>query len=147
MMQLTKQTDFAFRVLIYLASITADETSHIQTIAERFAISKSHLMKIVQKLAQHGYIQSTRGHKGGLKLGKPANTITLKEIIELMETTLEPVNCQRPLCLINGCCLLKNHLAQAQAQYLSYLASITLADLINPTIQHQIMHQNIVALG
>lgn len=65
-MQLTKQTDYAFRVLIYLGSQKADQLTTIQAIADSFDISKSHVMKVVQKLVSHGFVQSVRGPNGVL---------------------------------------------------------------------------------
>ncbi|WFE69199.1 Rrf2 family transcriptional regulator [Thiomicrospira sp. R3] len=133
-MQLTKHTDFAFRVLIYLASKPDEDLSQIQKIADDFAISRSHVMKVVQKLANHGFIASLRGQGGGLRLAKPATQINLREIVELMETTLNPVNCHQPSCLINTDCVLKTYLNQALEHYLAHLAQFYLSDLVTPEI-------------
>lgn len=138
-MQLTKQTDFAFRVLIYLASKKEGELSNIQMISERYAISKSHLMKVVQKLVSHGLITSVRGKQGGVLLEKELHEITLRQVIELMETTLTPVNCDEPLCKINDVCQLKTYLNQAQTQYLTYLEQFTLEDIVNDSIRQEIL--------
>ncbi|OUR71275.1 hypothetical protein A9Q78_10095 [Methylophaga sp. 41_12_T18] len=129
-MQLTKHTDFAFRTLIYLAMMNQKITT-IQKITERFGISKSHAMKIVNKLAHAGWVKAVRGKNGGILLGCDANKISLRDVIELMETTLEPVNCNHPPCLIAGACKLRGVLWQAQQQYLNFLAPMTLADLID----------------
>ncbi|MBE0493526.1 MAG: Rrf2 family transcriptional regulator [Thiomicrospira sp.] len=137
-MQLTKQTDFAFRVLIYLASKPAQDLSQIQTIATRFNISRSHVMKIVQKMANSGLIESIRGQGGGLKLAKPSDQINLREVVELMETTLNPVNCHEPVCLIETSCVLKNHLYQAQEQYLAHLSQFSLHDIVTPQVRQEI---------
>lgn len=137
-MQLTKQTDFAFRVLIYLASKPAQELSQIQTIATRFDISRSHVMKIVQKMANSGLIESVRGQGGGLRLAKPTDQINLREVVELMEATLNPVNCHEPVCLIETSCVLKSYLYQAQESYLAHLSQFTLSDIVTPKIRQQI---------
>ncbi len=137
-MQLTKQTDFAFRVLIYLASKPAQDLSQIHLIATRFDISRSHVMKIVQKLANSGLIESVRGQGGGLKLAKPSNQINLREVVELMEVTLSPVNCHEPVCLIENACVLKNYLYQAQESYLAHLAQFYLSDIVTPQVRHEI---------
>lgn len=142
-MQLTKQTDFAFRVLIYLASKPAQDLSQIQTIASRFDISRSHVMKIVQKLANSGLIESLRGQGGGLKLAKPTDQINLREVVELMEATLNPVNCHEPMCLIETSCVLKNHLYQAQESYLAHLSQFTLRDIVTPQIRQEIFINDI----
>ena len=67
-MRVTRYTDYALRVLIYLAVIP-DRLSTIQEIAEHYHISKNHLMKVVQQLNSMGYVKATRGKNGGLTLG------------------------------------------------------------------------------
>jgi len=129
-MQLTKHTDYAFRVLIYLASLPETELVKIQDVADLFDISRNHIMKIVNKLARAGFVQSVRGNQGGIRLGAAAETINLRQVVELMEATLVPVNCHVPLCKLEKKCRLKGILFQAQADYLSSLENYTLADIV-----------------
>lgn len=129
-MQLTKHTDYAFRILIYTASMNEKRTT-IQAISEALAISKNHTMKIVNKLAQRGWLSTSRGKNGGICLGIEAEGVTLKDVVELMEHNLVPVNCESPPCVLNKRCGLKAILWDAQKRYLAYLESFTLADLLN----------------
>ncbi len=129
-MQLTKHTDYAFRVLIYLAGLEGQKTT-ILTITEAFDISKTHLMKVVNALVNKGWIQSLRGKNGGIKLGVAASEISLRAVVEYMENTLDPINCESPMCRISGACLLKPILVDAQNQYLDYLGNFSIEDLIN----------------
>lgn len=131
-MQLTKHSDYAFRVLIYLASLPPERMATVQEIAERYEVSRSHLMKIVNKLATAGFVEATRGQRGGLRLGRPSGEINLRDVIELMEATLTPVNCDEPVCLIRRNCTLKTILFDAQRQFLEYVGRYTLADLAEP---------------
>jgi len=133
-MRLTKHTDYAFRVLIYLASMPEDRLSTVQEIAEKFDVSRSHIMKIVHKLAGAGLIHASRGQHGGIKLGQPKEAIDLRTVIELMEATLSPVNCDEPVCVIKKNCTLKNILFEAQRQFLEHVERYTLADLAEPTV-------------
>ena len=130
-MQLTKHTDYAFRILIFLATLEKDKLTTIQQLTEGFDISKSHAMKIVNKLVHQGWINAIRGKNGGVKLGVSADKITLREVVDLMEQTLEPVNCDTPLCALKTACQLKGILVQAQEHYLEHLGKFTLEDLIN----------------
>ena len=130
-MQLTKHTDYAFRILISLATLEKDKLTTIQQLTEGFGISKSHVMKIVNKLAHQNWVKAIRGKNGGMKLGIAASEITLKDVVELMEQTLEPVNCDTPLCVLKTACQLKGILLQAQAQYLEHLGKFTIEDLVN----------------
>ena len=133
-MRLTKHTDYAFRVLIYLASMPEDRLSTVQQIAEKFDMSRSHIMKVVHKLSGAGLIHASRGQHGGVKLGQPKETINLRAVVELMETTLAPVNCNAPICIIKKNCILKNILFDAQRQFLEYIEQYTLADLAEPAV-------------
>ncbi len=129
-MQLTKHTDYAFRVLIYLAGMRQDRTT-IQEITDAFNISKTHLMKVVNALANKDWVNATRGKNGGICLGVSADQISLKEVIEYMENNLKPVNCDSPACQIRGMCQLLPILTQAQNAYLDYLADYTIADIVD----------------
>jgi Rrf2 family nitric oxide-sensitive transcriptional repressor len=133
-MRLTKHTDYAFRVLIYLASMPEDRLSTVQEIAEKFDVSRSHIMKIVHKLAGAGLIHASRGQHGGIRLGQPKESIDLRSVIELMEATLAPVNCDDPVCIIKKNCALKNILFEGQRQFLEHVERYTLADLAEPTV-------------
>lgn len=136
-MQLTKHTDYAFRVLIYLAGMQEERTT-IQAITETFDVSKTHLMKVVNELANKGWINSIRGKNGGICLGEGASEINLRDVLIHMEKTLDPINCDTPMCHIKGLCRLKPLLIQAQNEYLNHLAQYSLADLINPETMAQI---------
>ncbi|MDZ7686323.1 MAG: Rrf2 family transcriptional regulator [Gammaproteobacteria bacterium] len=66
-MRLTQHTDFSLRVLIHLA-LQHDRLTTIQEISKAaYGISRNHLMKVAQKLARTGYVQSVRGQGGGLR--------------------------------------------------------------------------------
>ncbi|WP_269621074.1 RrF2 family transcriptional regulator [Zhongshania sp. BJYM1] len=133
-MQLTKHTDFAFRTLIYLASMPTESTT-IQDVADRFDMPKSHLMKVVSTLVANGYVHSIRGKQGGISLAKTPEEITLREVLELMEKTLEPLDCVGQDCLILKTCRLKRTLKSAQDKYLVHLGGYSIADMVDtPTI-------------
>ena len=129
-MQLTKHTDYAYRVLIYLAGMQ-DERTTIQAISDAFDVSKTHLMKVVNELSNKGWVSSTRGKNGGIRLGTSAENINLRAVLEHMEKTLDPINCDTPLCHISGVCQLKPILLQAQSHYLEHIGKYTLADIVN----------------
>jgi len=122
-----------------------EELTTIQKITDSFGISKSHAMKIVNTLANKGWVKSIRGKNGGIKLGCEPQEIKLDEVVSLMENTLDPVNCDQPPCLIAGACVLKNELLTAQQAYLDHLATLSLADLATSRTQQRINNIPIVA--
>lgn len=129
-MQLTRHTDYAFRVLIYLAAVQPPQLVTIQEISDCFRISRNHVMKVVQNLVRSGFIDSVRGQKGGIKLTRPLESINVRAVIECAETTLAPVNCEIPLCRLSENCRLQGILFEAQEHYLQSVGRYSLADLV-----------------
>lgn len=128
-MQLTTQTDFALRTLMFLA--TRSERAHVADVAKLFDISAHHVAKVVNLLARHGYLRSIRGVHGGIELAKDPATIVLGEVIELIEGDLHLLSCvgDDDSCLIHSFCKLKGVLAEAERLQREYLHSVTLADV------------------
>ena len=133
-MRLTTYTDYALRVLMYLG-LRGGELSTIQEIAEQYGISKNHLMKLVHVLGQLGYVETVRGKKGGLRLARRPEAITVGEIIRLMEPDMALVECFKSTdihCRIVKTCILQGVLAEALERFLTTLDAYTLADLVGP---------------
>ena len=81
-MRLTQWSDYSLRVLMYCAACSQRETpATISEIAEAHGISRSHLTKIVMTLSAAGWIETTRGRGGGLRLLKAAEDIVLGDVI------------------------------------------------------------------
>ena len=91
-MRLTVQTDYALRMLMYLA-IHADSLVTIHDVAERYGISKNHLMKVAHGLGRAGFIETLRGRSGGLRLAKPAEDIPLGAVARHFEQGSALVEC------------------------------------------------------
>ncbi len=130
-MRLTQYTDFSMRVLIYLG-LYSDRRCTIQEIAESYGISRNHLMKVVQQLASAGFVKSTRGSGGGLRLGRAPERINLADLVTEMEPDFAMVECFRENneCVITPVCRLPPMLARATRGYLDVLRDYTLADLL-----------------
>lgn len=131
-MQLTRYTDYALRVLIYLAH--KDELATISEISGAYKVSENHLMKIVHGLAKLGYITTLRGKGGGMRLARPAAEINLGEVVRNTEETLHVVECLAD-GYDGGCCLapscrLKGVLKDAHDAFFRHLDQYTIKDLI-----------------
>lgn len=132
-MQLNLSTDIALRTLIYLGQKNASAT--IQEVADAFAISKTHLMKVVMALVAANLLLSERGRNGGIRLALDAHDISVGEVVRLMENNLALVSCMKEgssndTCVLLPRCRLKKAFARAQEAFFDTLNQSTLADLL-----------------
>lgn len=129
-MQLTQFTDYALRTLIYIA--TKGEVCTITEISESYQISRHHLVKVVHKLGQLGYLNTIRGKSGGIELNRPPQQINLGTLIQKTEPNFRLVECidnPQGTCCIIPVCQLKKILEQAKKEFLAYLSQYTVADI------------------
>ena len=126
-MRLTRYTDYALRVLIYLGA-RPDALCSIAEISRAYDIPQNHLMKVVNDLVNAGYLASARGRFGGIKLARPAVEIKVGAVIRHTEDGFDLVDCGE--CIIAPACGLTGALRQALAAFLNVLDGYTLADLI-----------------
>lgn len=131
-MRLTLHTDYALRVLMYLA-LRPGRLSTIQTIADAYGISKNHLMKVSQQLGRNGYVKTIRGRTGGLELAHEPEDINIGAVVRLMEEDFQIVECfttGKSNCIITRSCGLSGILHTALDAWLAVLDQYTLADTI-----------------
>ena len=134
-MQLTKFTDFSLRVLLYLA--VNDETkATVAVLAEQLQASQNHMVKVVNRLAHLGYVETTRGSGGGVRLARAPEGIRLGQVIRDTESNLNMVDCSSPPCPVANGCRLVPILAESVNLFLDNLDRYTLQDLIkdNPPL-------------
>ncbi|RBM06708.1 RrF2 family transcriptional regulator [Novacetimonas cocois] len=135
-MRLTLHTDYALRTMIYLGLHT-DRLTSIHEIAQAYGISENHLVKIIHRLGRGGFIETSRGRKGGLRLGRPAEEIRLGDIVRYTEEDIGLVACMQPpptdgskSCLLVGGCFLRGVLDEALGNFMAVLDHYTLADAL-----------------
>ena len=129
-MQLTQYSDYALRTLIYLA--VTEENATITEIAERYSISRNHLVKVVHNLGKLGYITTIRGRQGGLRLAMKAESINIGEVVRQTEPNfniVECFDCNTNRCVIAPTCRLKGIVGKAFGAFIDVLDSYTLADV------------------
>lgn len=130
-MRLTLYTDYSLRVLLYLAN-SADRIVTITELADFYKISRNHLVKVVHELGLSGYILTSRGKRGGIRLARPAEQIVIGEVVRQTEPDFDLLECLNPdadQCVITKVCKLKSVLIVARANFLGELDKYTLADL------------------
>ncbi|HRH04832.1 MAG TPA: Rrf2 family transcriptional regulator [Burkholderiaceae bacterium] len=130
-MRLTDYTDYTLRVLMFCA-LYPERSVTIAELADSHAVSKNHLMKIVNDLSRQGLLQTTRGRGGGLRLLKPASDICIGDVVRQTETDFRMVECfdkSHNECTLTSHCQLKQVFHTALQSYLAELDKFTLADV------------------
>lgn len=136
-MRLTVFTDNALRCLMVLG--WEPERAHtVQSIAHRMHMSYEHLVKIVQRLADLGYVDTVRGRHGGVRLARAASDIRLGELVRATEESLALVECFTPetnTCPVAPACRLSGMFDDALDAFFQVLDARTLADVLEPREQ------------
>lgn len=126
-MRLTRYTDYAMRVLLYLGA-HPDRLCSIAAVSRAYGISQNHLMKVVNDLVNAGYLESVRGRFGGIRLARAPADINVGEVVRHTEDGFDLVDCGS--CIVAPACGLTGALHEALAAFMAVLDGYTLADLL-----------------
>jgi Rrf2 family nitric oxide-sensitive transcriptional repressor len=136
-MKLTDYTDYALRVMLYLA-VRDDGLATIQDISDAYGISKNHLMKVVQRLGELGWVETIRGRNGGLRLFEHSLKLSVGTVVRATENDFAIVGCMAAdgcegrTCVIESQCRLKHVFFAARNAFLAELDRHTLGELAQP---------------
>lgn len=131
-MQLSKFTDYTFRVLIYMAK-HQEELCTVEQLANQLEVSEHHLKKVIHRLAKTDYLISIKGRAGGLKLGLSPEQVNLGDIIRITENNLNIVSCLNgdEVCsFMNGKCKFKNIIYDSLEKFIEEFGKYTLQDIL-----------------
>lgn len=126
-MRLTRYTDYALRVLLYLGA-RPERACAISAMAKAYGVSQNHLMKIVHDLGKAGFVVGVRGRLGGIRLAREPAAINIGAVIRHCEDGFNLVDCGA--CAIGPACSLTALLDEAVAAFLAVLDRHSLADLL-----------------
>lgn len=135
-MQLKQNTDYALRVLMYVAG-KGDQQVSSREICDFYNISYSHTVKVVNKLGKLGYLDLKRGrYGGGINLAMDPADIEIATVVRQFETNMAVVECfnlDTNTCSIVGGCKLKFIFKDALEAFFDSLSGKTLADIAPST--------------
>lgn len=131
-MRLTTRTSLALRTLMFCA-VNNDRIVRKHEVAERCNVSENHLAQVINGLAHSGFLTTLRGRKGGLRLARPMDRISVGEVARAFEGQVPVAECfaaNRNTCPLEPACRLRHALADAVEAFYTSLDRLTIADLV-----------------
>jgi Rrf2 family protein len=131
-LQVSRRVDYALRAVIHLASDQdAGGVSTIAQIAAHERLPRQFLEKIFQQLIRSGLVRSRRGPHGGYDLGRPAEEMTFRDVIEAVEGPIALNVCvgEHPDCSLIGACGMNRVWVEGQRRVMDLFESTTIASV------------------
>ncbi len=130
-MRLTTMTDYAMRLLMYLAH-NPGRLCTIAEVAAAYGVSEAHLMKVTHQLGLAGFIETVRGKGGGMRLAAAPAAVNLGDVVRAIEPDFALVECfgSDGRCALAEYCRLAGVFAGALESFLAHLHRHSLADLL-----------------
>lgn len=134
-MQLSTKGRYAVMAMADLANHPDARAVPLADIAERQQLSLSYLEQLFARLRRRGLVQSVRGPGGGYRLARPAEETTVADVVVAVDEPLRATRCAGDAakgCMRGGArCLTHDLWAETGRQIFDYLASVSLADVLN----------------
>jgi len=129
LLNISEASSIAIHCMVLIAN--CDEIVNAQTISETFGLSRNHSAKVLQLLAKHNYLESSRGPQGGFKLKVDPKKISILKIFELVEGQIDTGNCIHGVenCVFSEC-IYGNFGAKLNQQFKEYFGKRMLSDII-----------------
>jgi len=128
-MQITRATDYAVRIMVYMATLPHESRVPLSQLADAGGAPESFVSKVLQRLAQRGMVTSSRGRGGGFQLAVDAEQTSLLHVVEAIEGPLQ-INLCLPgeqTCERKSWCAVHPVWNEAQAALKQVLASVSIA--------------------
>ncbi|HBE77644.1 MAG TPA: Rrf2 family transcriptional regulator [Firmicutes bacterium] len=133
-MQISTRGRYGLRAMVDMALHTTEGPMALRVIAERQDISESYLEQVFTSLRKAGFVRASRGAQGGYELGRPANRMTVGEILRSLEGPIIPVHCVGDAsanfyCERENYCTTRSFWEDLRDKINEFLDSVTLQDL------------------
>jgi Rrf2 family iron-sulfur cluster assembly transcriptional regulator len=146
-MRLTTKGRFAVTAMIDVALNGTRGPVTLAAVSERQRISLSYLEQLFGKLRRHGLVESVRGPGGGYNLARPADAVSVADVILAVDEPIDATQCGgRENCHDDRRCMTHDLWAALNAHIFSFLRSVTLAQLVAEQRQKQAEKQEVTVI-
>ena len=146
-MRLTTKGRFAVTAMIDVAMNGTRGPVTLAAVSERQRISLSYLEQLFGKLRRHGLVDSVRGPGGGYNLARPAEQVSVADVILAVDEPIDATQCGgRENCHDDRRCMTHDLWAALNAHIFSFLRSVTLAQLVAEQRQKQAEKQDVAVM-
>jgi Rrf2 family transcriptional regulator, cysteine metabolism repressor len=145
-MTFSAKTEYGVRLMIELGRQEGDQPTSLKVIAEAEGLPLSYLEHVVASLKRAGLVTSSRGAQGGYRLARPAERISMDEVVLALEGAIAPMECfvhlptERIACSHEGdggrACSTRLLWMKVQAGVIKALQGTTLAELVQFSEEH-----------
>lgn len=133
MIRVNRQTDYAIRTLLALAKRPAGESISSQVVRDEMHIPPALSVRIVADLARGGFVVTHPGRTGGIHLARPAQEITLLQVVEFFEGPICVSECMEAgedhACPLDADCPVRRHWGRVDALIRAQLGQVHFAAL------------------
>lgn len=133
-MKLSTRSRYGTRILLELARHIDNSPLQVSEISKRQKIPVKYLEQLIRTLKMAGLVKSTRGSKGGHQLNRPAESISVGQIVRLFEGQTDLVGCVNSPdeCDFADECTVRTVWLEATKALYQKLDAVTIADLLKP---------------
>jgi Rrf2 family protein len=138
-MKLPESTEWVLHVATALAQLDPGGTASAAQLAEHYGLPVAYLAKQLQALVRAGVLSATTGPRGGFRLARPADQITMLEVVEAVDGGSPFYTCNEirqtgraaaPPERCREACGLAVKMAEAEAAWRASLRAVTIADIV-----------------
>lgn len=141
-MRLTTKGRFAVTAMVDLAQRGGKGPVTLSAISERQRISLSYLEQLFAKLRKNNIVASVRGPGGGYCLARPANKITIAEIVLAVDESLDATNCGRTgTCMDGQPCSTHDLWSELSDRIYDYLHQVNLQQVASGQLKNDTAHR------
>ena len=137
-LELSSEGRYALRALVYLAEI--GEQASADRISAEANVPRRLLARILARLSHAGLVESEQGRRGGSRLARPPQEITLLDAVDAAEGPFGVTRCimQNRACGSGTPCAMHNAWEEGQQAILGYLETQTLGDFVQETASRKL---------